>query len=209
MAILKIARMGHPVLRQAAARVDDPADPEIARLAADMRETLEDIGASGLAAPQVFVGKRVVVYRMIASRIPADSDIAPVPWTVMVNPEITPLTSDKVPVWERCLSIPGLHGKVPRFPRISIRYRTLADETVEQEAHGTWAALLQHECDHLDGVLYPMRMDDLSTLAFNDAPGPLAEEAARHPDRLDPLFLDLVERWPARAQWLPPVPTGS
>jgi peptide deformylase len=206
MAILKIAKMGHPVLRRVAARVEDPSDSEIVRLAADMRETLEDIGASGLAAPQVFVEKRVVVYRMIASRIPDDSDIEPVPWTVMVNPEITPLTPDQVLIWERCLSIPGLHGKVPRFPRVSIRYQTLECETVEQEAHSTWAALLQHECDHLDGMLYPMRMDDLSMLAFNDAPGPLAEEAARYPNRLDPLFLDLVERWPTRAQWLQPIP---
>jgi peptide deformylase len=204
MAILKIAKMGHPVLRRVAARVDDPTDPEIARLAADMRETLEDIGASGLAAPQVFSEKRVVVYRMIAERIPAGSDIQPVPWTVMVNPEITSLTEDKVPVWERCLSIPGLHGKVPRYPRISIRYQTLEGATVEHEAHSTWAALLQHECDHLDGILYPMRMDDLSLLAFNEAPGALTEEAAEHPDHLDPLFLDLVERWPTRERWLQP-----
>lgn len=206
MSILKIARMGHPVLRRVAARVDDPTDPEIARLAADMRETLEDIGASGLAAPQVFVEKRVVVYRMFAARIPADSGLEPVPWTVMVNPEITALIEEKVLVWERCLSIPGLHGKVPRYPRISIRYHTLEGGTVEQEAHSTWASLLQHECDHLDGKLFPMRMEDLSLLAFNDAPGPLAEEAAQHPDRLDPLFLDLVERWPTRGQWLRPVP---
>ena len=206
MAILNIAKMGHPVLRRVAARIEDPTDPEIARLAADMRETLEDIGASGVAAPQVFVEKRLVVYRMIASRIPADSDIEPVPWTVMVNPEITPLDEDKVLIWERCLSIPGLHGKVPRFPRISFSYQTLAGDAVEQEAHGTWAALLQHECDHLDGILYPMRMDGLSTLAFNDAPGPLAEDAATQPDRMDPMFLDLVERWPARARWLKPIP---
>lgn len=206
MAILKIAKMGHPVLRRAAARVDDPTAPEIARLATDMRETLEDIGASGIAAPQVFVEKRVVVYRMIASRIPADSGIDPVPWTVMVNPEITSLVQDKVLVWERCLSIPGLHGKVPRYPRISISYQTLEGESVEKEAHSTWAALLQHECDHLDGTLYPMRMNDLSLLAFNEAPGPLAEEASQHADQLDPLFLDLVDRWPARERWLQPVP---
>ena len=206
MAILKIARMGHPVLSRVATRVEDPTDPEIARLAADMRETLEDIGASGIAAPQVFVEKRVVVYRMIAARIPAGSGIEPVPWTVMVNPEITPLAEEKIPVWERCLSIPGLHGKVPRFPRISIRYQTLEGGTVEQEAHGTWSALLQHECDHLDGVLSPMRMEDLSLLAFNESPGPLAEEAAQYPDRVDPLFLDLVEQWPTRGRWLQPAP---
>jgi len=201
MAILTIAKMGHPVLRRVAAKVADPTDPEIARLAADMRETLEEIGASGVAAPQVFVEKRVVIYRISAARIPAGSDLRPVDWTVMVNPEITPLTKDRIPVWERCLSIPGLHGKVPRFARISIRYQTLQGATIEQQAHSTWAALLQHECDHLDGILYPMRMDDLSTLAFNEAPGALAEEAARNPEQIDPLFLDLVGRWPARARW--------
>ena len=169
-----------------------------------MRETLEDIGASGLAATQVFVEKRVVVYRIAASRIPAGSDLQPVPWTVMINPEITPLTDDKVAVWERCLSIPGLHGKVPRYPMISIRYQTLGGSRVEQQARSSWAALLQHECDHLDGVLYPMRMNDLSMLAFNDAPGALAEEAAERPDQVDPLFLDLVQRWPARARWQRP-----
>ena len=202
MAVLGIARMGHPILRRPAAAVVDPTEPEIARLAADMQETLEDIGASGLAAPQVFVAKRVVVYRMIAARIPPGSDLEPVPWTVMINPEITPLTEERVPVWERCLSIPGLHGKVPRYPRIAIRYLTLAGKAVGHDAHGSWAALLQHECDHLDGILYPMRMTDMSTLAFNDSPGPLAEDAAAEAERIDPLFLDLVAHWPGRERWL-------
>ena len=201
MAIRTIAKMGHPVLRRVAAKVDDPTDPEVTRLAADMRETLEEIGASGVAAPQMFVEKRVVVYRISAARIPSGSDLRPVDWTVMVNPEITPLTRDKISVWERCLSIPGLHGKVPRFARISIRYQTTEGATVEQHARGTWAALLQHECDHLDGILYPMRMDDLSTLAYNEAPGALAEEAAVNPGQIDPLFLDLAGRWPARERW--------
>src|SRR5262249_40233998 len=101
MSILAIAKMGHPVLRRVAARVDDPTDPAIARRCADMRETLEDIGASGLAATQVFVEKRVVVYRVGGSRIPAGSGLQPVPWTVMINPEITPLTQEKISVWER------------------------------------------------------------------------------------------------------------
>lgn len=204
MSILTIAKMGHPMLRRVAMKVDDPTDPGIARLGADMRETVDEIGASGIAAPQVFVAKRIVVYRIGASRIPAGSDLQPVPWTVMVNPEITPLTTDKVPVWERCLSIPGLHGKVPRYPRISIRYQTIEGVSVEHEARSSWAALLQHECDHLDGILYPMRMADLSLLAFNEAPGVLAEEAAESPDQIDPLFLDLVERWPGRDRWRQP-----
>ena len=195
--------MGNPVLQRPSAPVPDPTSPEIRRLAADMRDTIEDIGASGLAAPQVFEPVRVVVYRMIAARIPPGSGIEPRPWTTLVNPEITPLGGDKVPVWERCLSVPGLHGKVPRWPRIRIRYQDLDGQAVVHEAHGSWAALLQHECDHLDGVLYPMRMADLSLLAYNEEPGPLAREAAQDPSGIDPLFLDLVERWPGRGRWFP------
>jgi peptide deformylase len=201
MAVLRIAKMGNPVLLKKAAPVSDPTAPEIRKLAADMQETLEDIGASGLAAPQVFESKRVVVYRMIASRIPEGSGLVPRPWTVMVNPVITPKAEAKTPVWERCLSIPGLHGKVPRYLDISISYQDLDGRTHTHDAHSSWAALLQHECDHLDGIVYPMRMTDLSLLAYNEEPGPLAKEAAANPKGIDPLFLDLVERWPARARW--------
>src|SRR5262245_6917196 len=202
MAVLRIAKMGNPVLMQKAAPVADPSAPEIRRLAADMQETLEDIGASGLAANQVFVPKRVVVYRMIAARIPEGSGIPPRPWTVMVNPVITPRTADTTPVWERCLSVPGLHGKVPRFLQIAITYQDLEGKRHTHEAFSSWAALLQHECDHLDGVLYPMRMTDLGLLAYNDEPGPLAKEVAANPKGIDPLFVDLVERWPGRSRWL-------
>ena len=202
MSVLEIARMGHPVLQAPARPVEDPGAPEIARLADDMRETLDHIGASGLAAPQVFHPLRLVVYRLRADRIPADAAYGPVPWTVMANPVLTPLDGRKVEVWERCLSLPGLHGRVPRQPHIGVAYTTLGGEAVEHEAQGSWAALLQHECDHLDGVLYPMRMTDLSLLAFNDSPGPLATQAARGRDDIDPLFLDLVDRWPNRVRWL-------
>ena len=201
MAVLRIAKMGNPVLLRKAEAVADPTAPEIRRLAADMRETLEDIGASGLAAPQVFVSKRVVVYRIIASRIPEGSGLQPRPWTVMINPVITPKTKSTTPVWERCLSIPGLHGKVPRFMEISISYSDLEGKRHEYDAFSSWAALLQHECDHLDGVLYPQRMTDLSLLAYNDEPGPLAREIASSAAGIDPLFLDLVERWPGRTRW--------
>jgi peptide deformylase len=201
MAVLRIAKMGNPVLLQKAAPVADPTAPEIRRLAADMQETLEDIGASGLAAPQVFVSKRIVVYRIIAARIPEGSGLQPRPWTVMVNPVITPKSETTTPVWERCLSIPGLHGKVPRYLDINIRYQDLAGNTQTHDARSSWAALLQHECDHLDGVVYPMRMTDLSLLAYNDEPGPLAREVTSDPKGIDPLFIDLVERWPGRARW--------
>ncbi len=201
MAVLRIAKMGNPVLSQVAAQVADPAAPGIKKLAADMRDTIEDIGASGLAAPQVFEDKRVVVYRIIGSRIPQGSGLEPRPWTVMVNPVIKAKTDQKTLVWERCLSVPGLHGKVPRYSHITISYQDLDGRTVSHDAHSSWAALLQHECDHLDGILYPMRMTDLALLAYNDEPGPLAREVAADPKGIDPLFIDLVEHWPGRARW--------
>ena len=139
MAVLRIAKMGNPVLLQKAAPVPDPTAPEIRQLAADMQETLEDIGASGLAAPQVFVSKRVVVYRIIASRIPEGSGLQPRPWTVMINPVIAPRTETMTPVWERCLSIPGLHGKVPRFMHINITYQDLDGKTHSHDALRTSA----------------------------------------------------------------------
>jgi peptide deformylase len=201
MAVLRIAKMGNPVLLEPAAPIADPTAPEIRRLAADMQDTIEDIGASGLAAPQVFESRRLVVYRMIASRIPPGSGLEPRPWTAMVNPVITPRSEAKTLVWERCLSVPGLHGKVPRYAHIGITYQTLEGKTVTHDAHSSWAALLQHECDHLDGIVYPMRMTDLSLLAYNDEPGPLAREVTADPKGIDPLFVDLVERWPGRARW--------
>ena len=198
MAVLRIARMGNPALLQPSAPVADPTAPEIRKLAADMQDTIEDIGASGLAAPQVLVAKRVVVYRMIAARIPQRSGLQPRPWTVMVNPVITPRTQLKRAVWERCLSVPGLHGKVPRYTEVTITYKTLENKTMNHEATSSWAALLQHECDHLDGILYPMRMSDLSLLAYNEETGPLALELKKGEQNIDPLFVDLVTRWPGK-----------
>lgn len=202
MAILRIARMGNPVLLQKAAFVEDPTAVEIQRLAADMRETLEDIGASGLAAPQVFASKRVVVYRIMAARLPQGSSVEPRDWTVMVNPVISPKGESKSSVWEACLSVPGMHGKVPRFKEVSITYQDLQGTTHTHDAQDCWAALLQHECDHLDGVLYPMRMTDLSLLSFNEEPGPLAREVESDPSGIGPYFVQLAQRWPGRGSGL-------
>ena len=171
MAIRQIAKMGHPVLRKKAAPVDDPTDPDIAHLAADMRDTLEWIGAAGVAAPQVYDSRRVVVYRILADRIPPGVALEPLPWTVMVNPVITPLSEEVGLIWERCLSLPGLHGKVPRYKKIEITYLTLDGESQRRVVEDWHAMLLQHECDHLDGILYPMRMTDLSCLAFKRRTG--------------------------------------
>lgn len=166
MAILKIARMGHPVLRQVAEPVADPVAPEIRRLVADMKETLADADGAGLAAPQVHVPLRIALFRVPASRAAAEGGGAALPLTVLMNPVIEPLGEARTTGLEACLSVPGLGGLVPRPARI--RYRGIDEEgqPIEREASGFHARVVQHECDHLDGILYLERMDDLSTLAF-------------------------------------------
>ncbi len=165
MSILKIARMGHPVLRHPAKPVPDPTAPEIRRLVADMWETLSDIGGAGLAAPQVHVPLRVIVFHVPAARAARES-AEPVAPIALVNPEIEPLGPETVEGWEACLSVPGLTGWVPRHAAIRYRGTTPEGERIAREATGFHARVVQHECDHLDGVLYPMRMTDLSKLMF-------------------------------------------
>ena len=178
MAILKIARMGHPVLRGVAQPVANPTAPEIRRLVADMMETLDDIGGAGLAAPQVHVPRRVVIFRVPADRVSGHPDDLPQDLLALVNPVITPLGGAKALGWEGCLSVPGLRGAVPRWVRIRYRGTTPEGNTVDRTVEGFHARVVQHECDHLDGVLYPQRMTDLALLAFT-------EESARYPIDLD------------------------
>lgn len=167
MAILKIARMGHPVLKARAELVADPKAQEIQQLVRDMMETLEDVGGIGLAAPQVHVAKRVVIFYVPGERRAAAGEPAEdVPLTVLINPEIEALSEVKVAGVEACLSVPGLAGPVPRFAHIRYRALDLHGRMFEREAKGYHARVVQHECDHLDGILYPMRMTDVSQLAF-------------------------------------------
>ena len=166
MSILKIARMGHPVLRGVAEAVADPTDSTVRRLVADMRETLEDIGGAGLAAPQVHVPWRVVMFKVPAERTSGAPDDQPLGLTVLVNPVIEPLPGGLELGWEGCLSVPGLRGAVPRHRRIRYRGTTPEGETVAREAEGFHARVVQHECDHLDGILYPQRMEDHRLLVF-------------------------------------------
>jgi peptide deformylase len=167
MAILKIARMGHPVLGRPAEPVADPTAPEIKALVADMWETLLDVGGAGLAAPQVHVPRRVVIFHVPAERA-AREEAPPVPLTILINPVIEPLGEEMVDGWEACLSVPGLAGQVPRYARILYRGVTPEGLVIEREAEDFHARLVQHECDHLDGILYPMRMTDLSKLMFDE-----------------------------------------
>ncbi len=168
MAILKIARMGHPVLRQTAATVDDPSSAEIQRLVADMKDTLADARGVGLAAPQVYVSKAVLMFFVPPSRTTAGEDEDGVPLTVLINPEIEAIDDETVGGWEGCLSIPGLQGFVPRWQRI--RYRGVDEHGVhiERDADGFHARVVQHEYDHLQGVLYTERMDDMTRFGFNE-----------------------------------------
>ncbi len=165
MAILKIARMGHPVLLRPAAPVEEPTAPEVRRLVADMLETMQDAPGTGLAAPQVHVPLRVVIFTVSPERARREGGAA-VPLTVLVNPEIEPLGAERSLGWEACLSVPELAGLVPRWSRIRYRGFDLDGERVEREAEGFHARVVQHECDHLDGLLYPQRMENLKDLVF-------------------------------------------
>ncbi|MDF1748246.1 MAG: peptide deformylase [Alphaproteobacteria bacterium] len=166
MAILKIARMGHPILRQVAQPVEDATSPEIRRLLADMVETMGDADGTGLAAPQVYAPLRVVVYFVTEAR--AGKDQAAVPLTSLINPIITPIGEEIAYDWEGCLSVPDMVGIVPRHTRIRLQAETPEGKPIDAMIEGFHARVLQHECDHLDGILYPQRMDDLSLLIFRE-----------------------------------------
>ena len=174
MAVLKIARMGHPVLSQVADPVVDPTDSEIHRLIADMIDTMHDAPGIGLAAPQVHVPLRIVVFYVPGGRA-GDGEGDDVALTALINPEIEPLGEDMNEAVEGCLSLPQMAGRVRRYSHI--RYRGLAPDgsQIEREAKGFHARVVQHECDHLDGILYPMRMDDLTSFGY-------AEELAKSRD---------------------------
>ena len=171
MAILKIARMGHPVLNRPAQAVADPRHPEIHRLVNDMVETMMDANGAGLAAPQVHVPLRVVVFQAPGERSkPGQDGEEPfdhtAPLTVLINPEIQILSPDTEGGWEGCLSVPGLRGWVERPAHIRYRGLGLDGQLIERVARGFHARVVQHECDHLDGRLYPSRMNDLTRLIF-------------------------------------------
>lgn len=168
MAILKIARMGHPVLIRRCDPVADPGAPEIRRLVADMTETMEDAPGVGLAAPQVHVPLRMFVFRIPGERSGADPDDTTVGNSVLINPEIELLSDERVLSWEGCLSIPGLRAAVPRAPRVRYRGVDCDGNVVAREVSGFHACVVQHEYDHLDGILYPMRMTDFRLFGFNE-----------------------------------------
>ncbi|MFV3074717.1 peptide deformylase [Niveispirillum fermenti] len=170
MAVLPIVRMGNPVLRRVADPLPVPAaggfGDDIRQLADDMVETMLDAPGIGLAAPQVDVARRIIVFRVPPERATDTAGDRPMGPQVLVNPVFVPLSAERVPGWEGCLSIPGLRGVVPRYRHIRYRGYDLDGNLVEREAAGTHARVIQHELDHLDAVLYLDRMESLATLTY-------------------------------------------
>jgi peptide deformylase len=165
MSILKVARMGHPVLRARAQPLDRASivAPAIQKLIDDMMDTMEEYNGVGLAAPQVHEGLRLFVASLDVER-----GEEPSPPVALINPEITPVGSEIVDDWEGCLSIPDIRGKVPRHREIRVRAFNRDGERIELRAKGFSARVIQHETDHLDGILFFDRMKGFETLTFLD-----------------------------------------
>jgi len=166
MAIREVLRMGHPVLREKAKPVEQFGTPELRALLDDMKETMAAKNGAGLAAPQIGVGRRVVIFGV--DKNPRYPDAEEVPFTVLVNPKLVMLTREVEEDWEGCLSVPGMRGVVPRYTRLRYSGFDVEGNPVERVADGFHARVVQHECDHLDGILYPQRMTDMSKFGFNE-----------------------------------------
>lgn len=164
MAVHEILKMGDPRLLRVAQPVREFGTPELRRLVDDMFETMAAARGAGLAAPQIGVDLQLVIFGF--ERNERYPDAPPVPATVLINPVITPLSQAEEEGWEGCLSVPGLRGVVPRWSRIRYQGRDLDGGTIDREATGFHARVVQHECDHLIGRLYPTRMRDLTKLGF-------------------------------------------
>lgn len=175
MAVRPILKMGHPVLLRQAEPVTVFDTEELRDLVADMFDTMEAANGAGLAAPQIGVSRRVVIFGVDAN--PRYPDAEPVPTTVLINPRIEVLVDEMEEDWEGCLSVPGMRGLVPRARRIRYQGYDPAGGLIVREADGFHARVVQHECDHLDGILYPSRIRDLSQFGFEDVlfPGLAAE----------------------------------
>lgn len=169
MSVLRIVRMGDPILRRCAAPVADLDDPTIRHLLTDMTDTMQAAKGAGLAAPQVGVSARIIIFHVPESRSSGAADDIPTDLTILLNPDIIPLDEDIMGLqWEGCLSLPGLSGLVPRFRRIRYRGLTPQGQAVDRVAAGFHARVVQHECDHLNGTLYPDRMESLEHLIYLD-----------------------------------------
>lgn len=166
MSAKSIVRAGDPVLRRVAAPVTDPTAPEIAELVRDMEASLAEAGGIGLAAPQIGVSERVILISVPATRMTDDPEDGPLALTALVNPALTPIGDDRAVAAEGCLSIPGLRGEVERWTRVRLTAVTPEGRAVDAVMAGMRARVLQHEVDHLDGILYLDRMTDFTRFGY-------------------------------------------
>ena len=165
--IREVLKMGDERLLARARPVEKFDTKELKSLLLDMHDTMENLSGAGLAAPQIAVSLRVVVFGVKGN--PRYPDAEDVPYTVLINPVIEPLSQDMEEGWEGCLSVPGLRGVVPRYSRLRYRGFDAHGASIEREAEGFHARVVQHECDHLDGILYPMRVKDFTRFGFIEA----------------------------------------
>lgn len=183
MAVRTILRMGDPRLLEPARAVTDFATPALQALIEDMFETMDEAGGVGLAAPQIGVGLQVVIFGFEKSERYPDAEA--VPQTILINPRITPLGDEEMLDWEGCLSVPGLRGEVPRFARIRYQGFDPSGLPIDRTVEGFHARVVQHECDHLIGMLYPMRMRDFSRFGFTDVLFPALKAAESEPEEAE------------------------
>ncbi len=167
MAVRRVLKMGDPLLYRKAEPVKGFNTPELDALIADMFDTMAALNGAGLAAPQIGVSQRVVIFSVESN--PRYPDVEPVPTTVLINPFLTPIGDEMEEGWEGCLSVPGLRGLVTRHK--SLRYTGFDQHgtPIDRTVSGFHARVVQHECDHLDGILYPMRLRDIRLLGFEEA----------------------------------------
>lgn len=164
--IREVLKMGDPRLLEKSRAVEALGTPMLRELIADMRDTMAHLNGAGLAAPQIGVPLRVVIFGV--ARNPRYPDAEEVPDTVLINPIVTPLGEEMEEAWEGCLSVPGLRGVVSRFKRLRYQGFDESGNPIDRTVEGFHARVVQHECDHLDGILYPMRIDDMSKFGFVD-----------------------------------------
>ena len=165
MAVRRVLKMGEPLLRQVAVPVTG-FDEELASLVADMNDTMRALSGAGIAAPQIGVSLRVVIFELKDN--PRYPQLSPVPYTVLVNPQLTVLGDEQEEGWEGCLSVPGLRGLVPRYRHLRYQGFDAAGSPLDRTVEGFHARVVQHEVDHLDGILFPQRVRDLRNFGFED-----------------------------------------
>jgi len=175
MAIKPVLRMGNPLLLQRAEEIAQFDTPELHALIQDMQDTMAHMNGAGIAAPQIGVSQRVVIFGV--GHNPRYPDAEQVPYTVLVNPVLRPIGDSKDEGWEGCLSVPGMRGLVSRYSRLHYSGFDQYGNPIDRLVSGFHARVVQHECDHLDGILYPMRIDDLRKFGYTDVLFPDADIA--------------------------------